>query len=454
MKTNIILNGDALEHLKTFPNECIDCVMTSPPYWPLRDYGVKGQLGLESTFEKYIAKLCNIFDEVKRVLKKTGTCWINLGDTYGGQQGRGEGKGNEHRQMIPMKMQNFDKCLTLIPFRFTIEMVNCGWVLRNTIIWYKPNCMHSSVKDRFTVDFEYLFFFSKSKKYFFETQYEEYTELINRWGGEKLKVIGLSSWDEGTGQDTYRDRNLRPNPRGKNKRTVWKIPTQPFPEAHFAVYPEAICEIPIKAGCPEFICNKCGKAREKILEPTEEYKQHLSPNKIEVDKKSIGKYLSEARKKLKIPVKEISKLFPSETGGLTGCVWNWETGNNIPTEEQWQKLKDILKLDNKFDFKLKNYWEQESFFKTSGDLKEGYQRYKNTTPSLKADYKFSGYTSCNCNAGFSGGIVLDPFFGAGTTGLVALKQNKQFIGIELNPEYIKIANARIKPFLEQEKLAI
>ncbi len=178
MKTNIILNGDALKHLKGLPEKSINMCMTSPPYWALRDYGVEGQLGLESTFEEYINKLCNIFDEVKRVLRKDGTCWVNIGDTYwGGGQG-----GNDYpgKQVVPSsgyghkaKGNSYkSKSLVMIPFRFAIEMVNRGWILRNTIIWHKRNCMPSSVKDRFTVDFEYIFFFSKKKKYYFETQYE------------------------------------------------------------------------------------------------------------------------------------------------------------------------------------------------------------------------------------------------------------------------------------------
>jgi len=98
---------------------------------------------------------------------------------------------------------------------------------------------------------------------------------MNRWGGDKLIAKGNSTWDNGTGQDTYRDRDMRPNPLGRNKRAVWTITTQPFSESHFAVFPEELCETPIKAGCPEFVCNKCGKPREKILKPTEEYAKFL-----------------------------------------------------------------------------------------------------------------------------------------------------------------------------------
>jgi len=268
---NKIHQGHAIDVLKEFPDKCINMLMTSPPYWALRDYGEeterewadgwKGQLGLEPTFDLYIKHLCDIFDEVKRVLRDDGTIWVNLGDTYSGS-GMGtwnppddykskqvyflpKGKNKSNKISYP------SKSLVMIPFRFAIEMVNRGWILRNTIIWHKRNCMPSSVKDRFTVDFEYLFFFSKNKKYYFEQQFDKYIKPMNRWGGEQLKPNGISSWDEGTGQKTYRDRNMRPNLQGRNKRTTWTINPQPFPDAHFAIFPPELCETPIKASCPE-----------------------------------------------------------------------------------------------------------------------------------------------------------------------------------------------------------
>ena len=263
-----ICQGEAYNVLKTFPDNCIDMVMTSPPYWALRDYGVEGQLGLENTSEEYILKLCDIFDEVKRVLKDTGSCWVNLGDTYSGssngsndyreQDGLGATpllryKGQASRKTCPP-----NKSLCLIPFRFAIEMVNRGWILRNTIIWHKPNCTPKSMKDRFTDDFEYLFFFVKSKKYYFEQQFEPYTEPLNRWGGETFrnsshKYIDIGEKKLGKFGATSMFRNgrpVRPNPLGRNKRCVWSIPTKPYPGAHFAVYPNKLCETPIKAGCP------------------------------------------------------------------------------------------------------------------------------------------------------------------------------------------------------------
>jgi len=177
--------------LKTMPANSVDCVVTSPPYWQLRDYGVEGQLGLETTFEEYIQKLCGVFDEVKRVLKPTGTCWVNMGDTYassgmhncnfnlrwhGKKYKRDKQAMADETRPARLKMTIPQKSLVLIPFRFAVEMVNRAWILRNVIVWHKPNCMPCSARDRFTIDFEYLFLFSKSQRYFFARQFEPHHE--------------------------------------------------------------------------------------------------------------------------------------------------------------------------------------------------------------------------------------------------------------------------------------
>jgi site-specific DNA-methyltransferase (adenine-specific) len=181
-------------------------------------------------------------------------------------------------------------------------MIEDGWILRNEIIWHKGNAFPQGVKDRFTNDFEKIFFFVKNKKYFFNQQFEPYTTPLNRWGGDKIIPKNKSLWDMGTGQKTYRVRNTRPNPKGRNKRCVWTINTKPLKEAHFASFPEELVETCLDAGCPE------------------------------------------------------------------------------------------------------------------------------------------------------GGTVLDPFMGSGTTAVVAIRQNKNFIGFELNPDYIEIANKRIQAKQVQQNL--
>ena len=254
---NKIYCGESLKLLKRLPDNSIDCVVTSPPYWALRDYKTKGQIGLEEDFNDYIENLCDIFDEVKRTLKEEGTCWVNIGDTYYTKSGNsflndnivsnkkvkstGIDKANLIRGLGLIESKN----LTLTPFRFAIEMQKRGWIIRNVIIWHKPNCMPSSVRDRFTVDFEYLLFFSKNKKYYFNQQREPHKQASvqrtkYKWDGHR--ELGSS----------FHGMNIKKmcHPDGRNKRCVWKISTKSFKGAHFAVYPKELCEIPIKAGCP------------------------------------------------------------------------------------------------------------------------------------------------------------------------------------------------------------
>lgn len=215
--------------LRTLPDASVHMAITSPPYWSLRDYNIAGQLGLERSYDDYIHKLCDVFDEVRRVLRPDGTCWVNIGDSFSGSSGGPPSK-------RPAKMERFgcrlpatprsdipQKSLCGIPFRFAIEMLHRGWILRNTIIWHKPNVIPESVRDRFTIDFEYLFLFVKSPRYHFQQQFEPAT-------------------DRGS---------IRQGVYVRNKRCVWAIPTKAFAGNHFATYPEALIETPILAGCPE-----------------------------------------------------------------------------------------------------------------------------------------------------------------------------------------------------------
>lgn len=225
----MILQGDALSMLRTLPDESVHMVITSPPYWNLRDYNMAGQIGLERSYEEYIQNLCNVFDEVKRTLRPDGTCWVNLADNYSGSGGGYPTKQHKKVDRFGCRIPATPPCdiprksLCLIPFRFAIAMVQRGWLLRNTIIWHKPNVVPESVKDRFTVDFEYLFFFTKSPHYYFQQQREP-----SRQRASRQQHLAM-----------------------RNKRCVWPIPTKGFPGNHFATYPPALLEAPIQAGCPE-----------------------------------------------------------------------------------------------------------------------------------------------------------------------------------------------------------
>jgi DNA modification methylase len=180
VKLNHIYQGNVLDRLKDLPDRSIQCVVTSPPYWGLRDYGSDGQLGLESTPEEYLKNMVKVFREVKRVLRNDGTLWLNLGDCYGKQQGKGfntnkrEGGTNRVQEMqktsgdIKVKTNLPQKNLVGIPWRVALALQADGWYLRQDIIWHKPNPMPESVTDRCTKAHEYIFLLSKSAKYFYD----------------------------------------------------------------------------------------------------------------------------------------------------------------------------------------------------------------------------------------------------------------------------------------------
>ncbi len=418
LKTNTIYKLHVLEGLKKLPDESVDMVITSPPYWALRDYGKttdavwggdakckhvfgkpirtkrssgtqtakvshhkngvglfdvssqfcrkcgawKGQLGLEPSIDLFIEHTMEIFDEIRRVLKKCGTCWINLGDTYYTTSGIQKDNLNSQKYIQCTGINRAvksrgngelpSKCLSLIPFRFALAMINRGWILRNDIIWHKPSAVPSSAHDRFTVDYEHVFFFSKSKKYYFEKQIEPFKDSTLR-------------------KKAYRNKS---HPQGRNKRCIWSISSRPLKEAHFAVYPEELCETPIKAGCPAEVCRKCGIP--KLTRTTEANPDAFSYSLRDAQKERI-KYV----------------------------------GRKLSKEQ------------------IKNY-DRDSYVSKARKMV---------------------MFSCNCNAGFKPGIVLDPFMGSGTTAVVAKTLDRQFIGLELNPNYIKIAQRRIKNTPDKRK---
>ena len=218
LKTEHIYQGNCIDVLKDMPSESIDCVVTSPPYWSLRNYQEEEQLGLEETPEEFVANLVKVFSEVKRVLKSSGSLWLNLGDTY------------------------YNKSLAGIPFRVAFALQADGWYLRQDIIWAKNNCMPESVKDRCTKSHEYIFLLTKSPKYFYDIdairEKANYPNDDRGARGDRRRGTECNSMSGKTGET-------------RNKRSVWTITTKPYKGAHFATFPIELPTYCIKAGCPE-----------------------------------------------------------------------------------------------------------------------------------------------------------------------------------------------------------
>jgi DNA modification methylase len=258
---NKIINSDCIEGLKTLPDESVDCCVTSPPYFGLRDYGHDGQIGLEDTPEAFVGKMVEVFTEVKRVLKKEGTLWLNLGDSYSGS---GKGGQSEEKRSIGWQPEYGNKGKTYglkpkdligVPWMVAFALRSSGWYLRQDIIWHKPNPMPESVTDRCTKAHEYIFLLSKSAKYYYDHEAIKY-EMIessiqrnqNGWNGNEDRgwIAGKqNNLSKYLGSDKAKEQTLA------NKRSVWTVTTKPFSDAHFATFPEDLIVDCIKAGCPE-----------------------------------------------------------------------------------------------------------------------------------------------------------------------------------------------------------
>ena len=309
MEINKIYKEPCLNTVSRMPDNYLDCVITSPPYWQLRDYGYEGQWGLEPTYQQYLEHLWSLMDAIYPKLKDGGTVWVNLGDTYAGSGGSG-GDYNENGlregqpKVRPVKsIQN--KCLLLIPHRFGIGCIDRNWIMRNDVIWAKRNGMPESVTDRFSKKHEYFFFMVKSEKYYFDLDAirDEHKQVsieramrgvseTNKWidGPDGQTPHGLSQprpnvttkipkeQAEMFGSPRARQhRNIegnmtkdgltrttaglsmktaeeKQNPKGKNPGSVsdfWDIPTRPSSEKHYASYNDSLIAKPILAGCPK-----------------------------------------------------------------------------------------------------------------------------------------------------------------------------------------------------------
>ncbi|MFT4042904.1 MAG: site-specific DNA-methyltransferase [Gordonia sp. (in: high G+C Gram-positive bacteria)] len=321
---NQILTGDALTHLKALPEHSIDCIITSPPYFRLRDYGHSDQIGLESGVDDWVRELRQILAECARVLVPTGTVWLNLGDTYSTHPREGAAR----------------KSLLLGPERLALQLIADGWTIHNKVVWAKTNTVPSSVRDRLTASHEVIYLLTRSPRYYFDLD----DIRIPHVSRPPRRAPGPQNRAEksGRGPNTHSDRGLFDlhangrigHPLGKNPGDVWSMSVSTFRSSHIATYPEHLAGRMLAAGCPRLRCSHCRRpwARQLIR------RGHLAHRKP-----------------------------PRPT--------------------------------------------------------------------------------CSCAAPPEPGLVLDPFLGSGTTAVVAARSGRDWLGIEINPDYVEIAEQRIRTTL-------
>lgn len=394
-----IINADVLDGLRSLPDESVQCCVTSPPYWGLRDYGVEGMIGLEPTFQEYLAKMVEVCREIRRVLRSDGVMFLNMGDAYFGSWGNysptGAGTGQREKQTerfdrkaykdttlrppTSIPQANFKpKDLLMMPARLAIALQEDGWYLRSEIIWSKPNPMPESVTDRPTSAHEKIYLLTKSARYFYDADAvrEKGGDGSDRWGGKKMNLDTPKAFggDSVVGNPQNREGRAFEYSGTRNLRNVWKIATQPYSAAHFATFPEALPRKCIMAGTSERgCCSECGSPWERVVEHSyEDTTRTPAPNK-------------------------------GHLGAFGERAANMTRDGFIPNRDKQSKTI-------------------------------GFQ------------------PTCDCDAPTVPCTVLDPFNGACTTGLVALKLGRKYIGIELNPDYVDLSLKRIDKEARQEKL--
>ena len=479
---NIIHHGDCLSVLKTLENESVNCVITSPPYFGLRDYGVEGQIGLEETPEAYAAKLVAVFGECKRVLANDGTLWLNLGDSYATGHDHGatdEAKGWKSGSLCGNRQKNHgranggdipSKNILGIPWRVAFALQADGWYLRQDIIWQKPNPMPESVTDRCTKSHEYIFLLSKNERYYFDNEAIK-TSVKQDWG-TRDRTNGKYH-NEGSGLAPHG--GLEKSYEKANKRSVWTVNTKPFKmnlkiSRLSRVAPDAISDdmrhivFPSCQDCEGLIgsvsnglYDECGdELLNRILhidshlskEQFYGFSQFLTPLAKDYDERSSGyslhKYFlfandhnNENRKKVlelltKIPYKVFFQIIEGIGDTLDALflsvLYLGIHGSSISLDGMDARLLD--KIPNRIVDKFSCSYCQ--FYRIITESQSHFATYPEELiePMVLAGTKEDG-------------IVLDPFFGSGTTGLVAKKLKRNYIGIELNEKYIAIAEKRI-----------
>ena len=389
-----IYEGDCLEFMRGLPEQSVNCCVTSPPYWGLRDYQAEGQLGLEATPEEYIERMVEAFRGVRRVLRDDGTCWLNIGDSYWGGKGQSSYAFQERREsetlagpqhiiagMGETRPQDGKhdtlkpKDLCMIPARLALALQADGWWIRSDIIWAKPNPMPESCTDRPTSSHEHVFLLTKAARYWYDADAvrEEYRNTS--WASDIRKAGGLEKQGPKSDVPGHSVRHGGgQNPSGRNLRNVWTLATEPFPGAHFATYPTKLVAPCIKAGCPHKVCSECGSPWVREVEKDRSFESGSGKSgRDPVGKHGVG----------------------LQGGGETRDV---RRGPCVTV-------------------------------RTLGFL-----------------------PTCECGGETEPGVVIDPFAGSGTTGVVAIRHRRRFLGCEINPEYVAMAQGRID--LERDKLQL
>lgn len=396
-----IITGDCVEVLRGMAAESVHCVVTSPPYFGLRDYGVEGQIGLESSPQLFVAKMVEVFREVRRVLRKDGTCWVNLGDGYNGTgaraaNDRGNGTLSFRGDAPGMNVAGLKpKDLMGMPWRVAFALQEDGWWLRQDIIWSKPNPMPESVHDRCCKAHEYVFLLTKSARYFYDAEAvkEPVSGTANaRGAGVNKKIKVPEGWATGEGTHGTIHPEGRGGPRPKqnesfsaavkglvstrHKRSVWEITTEACAEAHFATFPRALVRPCVLAGTSaRGCCPKCGAPYSRIVEVGE----------VDLDHQRA-------------------------------C------GGDAQGEYHGKATKDF-----------------------AGARAEDASAVKARILAGMRERVTTGWAAgCGCEAGEPVPcVVLDPFGGTGTTGVVARELARSAVLIELNPAYAEMASRRL-----------
>ncbi len=337
---NTILCGDAYERLRELEAASVDCVITSPPYYALRSYGVAGQIGLEPTVFAWVDALRRVMLQVARVLKPTGSVWLELGDSYS----RGP------RYGAPAKS------LLLGPERLLLGLADDGWIVRNKVVYAKTNPMPHSVGDRLNSTYDVLYFLVRSRIYHYDLDSIREAHRSRRARGARAQPVRPAGWagplaGSNSGLLRARPSDVPGHWRGKNPGDVWQLPASNYRGPHFATFPEVLVERPLLATCPERICSTCA-----------------APWRRRVTIRHQGVVASAGRD-------QHVRRYPRR----------WETSRRV------------------------------------GDLE----------------------AACGCGAPTVAGLALDPFAGSGTVGVVAAKHRRDWLGIELNPDYVALANARL-----------